>query len=125
MCFPLICLHTGTPFDVHPEHRKYAWTVYALLVGGFIALMRITNGREPNHVFGKPSPSLLAPVLRRFKPEQIAVVGDRLYTDKAMADNADIDFVCVLSGETTRESLSAYLGLPPAIVVETLGDLAG
>mgnify|MGYP001182363173 CR=1 FL=1 len=93
-------------------------------VGGMIALMRTTNGREPSHVFGKPSPSLLAPVLRRFAPAQIAVVGDRLYTDKAMADNAGIDFVCVLSGETTHESLAAYRGTPPAIVVGTLGDLA-
>lgn len=92
-------------------------------VGGVIALMRTTNGREPSHVFGKPSPSLLVPVLRSFTTEQIAVVGDRLYTDKAMADNAGIDFVCVLSGETTRESLAAYRGAPPSIVVETLGDL--
>ena len=93
-------------------------------VGGMIALMRTTNGREPRHVFGKPSPSLLAPVFRRYAPEQIAVVGDRLYTDKAMADSAGADFVCVLSGETTRKSLAAYRGKPPAIVVETLGDLA-
>lgn len=93
-------------------------------VGGLIALMRATNGREPAHIFGKPSPSLLAPVLARFAPGEIAVVGDRLYTDKAMADSAGIDFVCVLSGETTRESLAAYCGTPSAAVVETLGDLA-
>lgn len=93
-------------------------------VGGMIALMRTTNGREPAHVFGKPSPSLLAPVLRRFAPERVAVVGDRLYTDKSMADGAGIDFVCVLSGETTRESLAAYRGSPPCAVVSTLGDLA-
>jgi len=92
-------------------------------VGGLIALMRTTNGREPAQVFGKPSPSLLAPVLRRFAPEQIAVVGDRLYTDKAMADNAGVDFVCVLSGETTRESLAAYRGTAPSLVLETLGDM--
>lgn len=93
-------------------------------VGGMIALLRTTNGREPSHIFGKPSPSLLAPVLARFAPGEIAVVGDRLYTDKAMADHAAVDFVCVLSGETTRESLAAYCGTPPAVVLGTLGDLA-
>lgn len=93
-------------------------------VGGLIALLRATNGREPRQVFGKPSPTLLAPVLARFAPGQVAVVGDRLYTDKAMADAAGIDFVCVLSGETTRESLSRYGGAPCAAVVETLGGLA-
>lgn len=93
-------------------------------VGGMIALMRTTNGREPSHVFGKPSPSLLAPVLSRFAPEEVAVVGDRLYTDKAMADHAAVDFVCVLSGETTRGGLAGYRGTPPAVVLETLGDLS-
>jgi ribonucleotide monophosphatase NagD (HAD superfamily) len=74
---------------------------------------------KPSHVFGKPSPTLLAPVLAEFRPEEIAVVGDRLYTDKAIADNAGVDFVCVLSGETTTADLAAYKGTPPAIVVET------
>ncbi len=58
-------------------------------------------------------------MLAKFKPEEIAVVGDRLYTDKAIADNAGVDFVCVLSGETTPEDLKNYGGTPPAIVVET------
>ncbi len=92
-------------------------------VGGIISLMHATNGSEPRHILGKPSPALLAPVLRHFERSQIAMVGDRLYTDKETADNAGIDFVCVLSGETTRESLAAYRGTPPAIVLETLGDL--
>jgi HAD superfamily hydrolase (TIGR01450 family) len=91
--------------------------------GGMLNLLKTTNGMAPSQVFGKPSPTLLAPVLARFAPGEIAVAGDRLYTDKAMADNAGVDFVCVLSGETTRASLAAYRGPPPAIVVETLGDL--
>jgi phosphoglycolate phosphatase-like HAD superfamily hydrolase len=40
-----------------------------------------------------------------------------------MADRAGVDFVCVLSGETTRESLAAYDGPPPAVVVEQFGEL--
>ena len=51
--------------------------------------------------------------------EEIAVVGDRLYTDKAIADNAVVDFVCVLSGETTPADLEKYTGTPPSVVVET------
>ena len=88
-------------------------------IGGMMKFLEITNGMKPSHVFGKPSPTLLAPVLAKFKPEEIAVVGDRLYTDKAIADNAGVDFVCVLSGETTPEDLKNYRGTPPAIVVET------
>ena len=88
-------------------------------IGGMMRFLENTNGMKPSHVFGKPSPTLLAPVLAQFKPEEIAVVGDRLYTDKAIADNAGVDFVCVLSGETTPEDLKNYKGTPPAIVVET------
>ena len=32
----------------------------------------LTNGMKPSHVFGKPSPTLLAPVLAEFSPD-----GDR------------------------------------------------
>ena len=88
-------------------------------IGGMMKFLEITNGMKPSHVFGKPSPSLLKTVLDRFAPEAIAVVGDRLYTDKAIADNAGVDFVCVLSGETTREDLEKYEGKAPAITVET------
>ena len=92
-------------------------------IGGMMKFLEITNGMKPSHVFGKPSPTLLAPVLAQFKPEEIAVVGDRLYTDKAIADNAGVDFVCVLSGETTPEDLKAYRGTPPAIVVGTFDEV--
>lgn len=88
-------------------------------IGGMMKFLENTNGMKPSHVFGKPSPTLLAPVLAKFSKEQVAVVGDRLYTDKAIADNAGVDFVCVLSGETTPADLRAYKGTPPAIVVET------
>lgn len=88
-------------------------------VGGFLKMLEATNGMKPSHVFGKPSPSLLRPVLAEFKEDEIAVVGDRLYTDKAIADNSGVDFICVLSGETTREDLEKYEGKEPAITVET------
>ena len=92
-------------------------------IGGMAKILEITNGMKPSHVFGKPSPSLLEPVLSKYRAEEIAVVGDRLYTDKAIADNAKVDFVCVLSGETTKESLAAYDGTPPAVVVETFDKI--
>ena len=92
-------------------------------IGGMMRLLETTNGMKPSHVFGKPSPTLLEPVLAQFRPEEIAVVGDRLYTDKAIADNAGVDFVCVLSGETSPQDLAAYAGTPPAIVVETFDQV--
>ena len=92
-------------------------------IGGMMKFLEITNGMKPSNVFGKPSPTLLKTVFDRFTPEQIAVVGDRLYTDKAIADNAGVDFVCVLSGETTVDDLAKYTGTPPAITVETFNKI--
>lgn len=94
-------------------------------IGGMVRILETTNGMKPTHVFGKPSPTLLTPVLSQFNPAEIAVVGDRLYTDKAIADNAGVDFVCVLSGETTSADLKKYKGTTPAIVVETFDRIAG
>ena len=38
------------------------------------------------------------------KPEEVAMVGDRIYTDTATAHNAGAFGVLVLSGETTLET---------------------
>ena len=115
-----------TPIDfvaTHPDNCCPSENGPIPDIGGMMRFLEITNGMKPSHVFGKPSPTLLAPVLAEFKPEEIAVVGDRLYTDKAIADNAGIDFVCVLSGETTTEDLANYKGTPPSIVVNTFDEV--
>ncbi len=121
---PMCPVRTGNPAPVdfvatHPDNCCPSERGPIPDVGGMVKFLEITNGMKPSHVFGKPSPSLLRTVLDEFAPEEIAVVGDRLYTDKAIADRAGVDFVCVLSGETTRGDLAAYDGTPPAAVVDT------
>lgn len=70
-------------------------------IGSFIALLNATTNRRPQVVLGKPSPLLCAPLVARYGKESLAVVGDRLTTDKRLAQNLDCDFVLVLTGETT------------------------
>lgn len=91
-------------------------------VGSFLALYETATGRRPERIFGKPETAVLAPLLRRYALEDMAMVGDRLSTDKKLAENAGMDFVLVLSGEATREDLSNQ-AVPPTVVVATLGDL--
>ena len=64
------------------------------------------TGRRPDIVLGKPDPTMLDGIMHRhgLKPEEIAMVGDRIYTDTAMAHNAGAVGVLVLSGETTVET---------------------
>ena len=116
----------GAPVDfvaTHPDNCCPSEEGPIPDVGGMLKLLETTNGMKPSHVFGKPSPTLLEPVLANFKKEEITVVGDRLYTDKAIADNAGVDFICVLSGETTLADLEKYQGTPPALTLNHFGEV--
>ena len=64
------------------------------------------TGRRPDIVLGKPDPTMLQGIMDRhgLKPDEIAMIGDRIYTDTAMAHNAGAVGVLVLSGETTLET---------------------
>ncbi len=63
-------------------------------------------GRYPDVVIGKPNPDMLTGICFResLKPEEVAMCGDRIYTDVATARNAGSLGVLVLSGETTLET---------------------
>lgn len=90
--------------------------------GSFMALYEKATGRLPQHIFGKPDPHVLAPVLAKYSREETVMVGDRLSTDKKLAENAGIDFVLVLSGEAGREDLLKEASQPWK-VVDDLGCL--
>ena len=90
--------------------------------GSFVKLYEAATGRLPELVFGKPNTIVLSPLLKRFRQEDMVMVGDRLMTDKVLAENAGIDFILVLSGEAKREDLPG-LERQPTLVVEHLGSL--
>ncbi|HEY0669550.1 MAG TPA: HAD-IIA family hydrolase [Sphingobacteriaceae bacterium] len=73
--------------------------------GSICACLEGATKRAPDMVVGKPDPGMLDGILHRYglKPNQIAMVGDRLYTDVKMAYNANALGVLVLSGEATIE----------------------
>lgn len=75
-------------------------------VGSFIELYATATGRRPQRVFGKPDPAVLAPLLARYAREEMIMAGDRLSTDKKLAENAGIDFALVLSGEAALEDVA-------------------
>jgi HAD superfamily hydrolase (TIGR01450 family) len=89
-------------------------------VGSFMALYVKSTGRTPNLVFGKPNPLILGDLTERYTPQDMVMVGDRLYTDKLLAENVGMDFVLVLSGESKAEDL-AGLERQPSLVVPHMG----
>lgn len=90
-------------------------------VGSFIKLYATATGRTPQYIFGKPDPTVLAPLLQRYAREEMVMVGDRLSTDMPLARNAGIDSILVLSGEATREDL-LHEAEQPSVVLEDLGE---
>lgn len=92
-------------------------------VGSFLALYKTATGRSPERIFGKPEPAVLAPLLARYRLEEMVMVGDRLSTDKKLAENAGMDCIVVLSGEATREDI-AKEACQPTLVLEHLGHVA-
>jgi NagD protein len=92
--------------------------------GSICKLLAHATGREPDAVLGKPSPAMLAGMMERcgVTADRIAVVGDRLYTDIAMARAAGALGVLVLSGETTRAQAESAQPRPD-LIVENVGEL--
>jgi HAD superfamily hydrolase (TIGR01450 family) len=90
--------------------------------GSFVRLYEAATGRLPERVFGKPNTAVLGSLLKCFERSEMVMVGDRLMTDKVLAENAGIDFILVLSGEAKRTDLVA-LERQPTLVVDHLGSL--
>ena len=85
------------------------------------------TGRRPDITLGKPDPNMLSGILGRFgyEADEVAMVGDRIYTDIEMAHNAGAFGVLVLSGETTLEVCDAAPKQPHLVCdsIEVLGEL--
>lgn len=85
--------------------------------GSLCKAIEYATGRKPDIVIGKPNPDMLTGIRRRhgLAPEEIAMCGDRIYTDVAMAFNAGALGVLVLSGETTLDTALAAERMPDVV----------
>ena len=107
----------------HPDMVCPTEAGYIPDCGSMIALLQAATGVSPI-VVGKPEPLLVEMALIKLglPAGEVAVVGDRLYTDIAMARRAGTVGVLVLSGETTRAALAATPDKPD-LVFDDLGAL--
>jgi NagD protein len=75
---------------------------------------------------GKPDPTMIRGILHRhaLAPENLAMVGDRLYTDILMAHRAGVLGVLVLTGEATALDATHHQPPPDLIVadISALGE---
>lgn len=90
---------THPDFNCPIEDNKYMPDT-----GSIIKLIEASTGKTPL-VIGKPYKYIVEAIMEKYnlKKEELAVVGDRLYTDIAVGNNSGITSILVLSGETTKE----------------------
>ena len=124
-----IHLHSGVPLVAsHPDMVCPSPDGGLPDVGAYLAMFKATTGVEPVHITGKPNPGMILHKIEALglDPSRCAMVGDRLYTDIAMASRANCVGILVLSGEATLEDLE-NIGEDddemPDIIVESVADL--
>ncbi|TCO67586.1 HAD-IIA family hydrolase [Marinisporobacter balticus] len=76
--------------------------------GAMIAMIEASTGKRPL-IIGKPYQYIVDAITEKYhlNKEEIAIVGDRLYTDIKTGVTAGITSVLVMSGETTIEMYEA------------------
>lgn len=126
LCRAAYWIKRGKPFiATHPD-RVCPTDQPTILVdcGAVCAALTEATGRKPDAVLGKPEPRMLQALSRRFglKAENLAMVGDRLYTDIEMARRTGACGVLVLTGETSIEEARKAEFRPP-LIVSNLADL--
>jgi len=118
-------LHRGIPLVAsHPDIVCPSPNGGLPDVGAYLAMFKATTGVEPIHITGKPNPGMILHKIEEMglNPMHCAMVGDRLYTDIAMAKNAGCVGVLVLSGETTLDDLNNE-NEGPDIIVDSVASL--
>ena len=130
----------GIPYVATNPDRVCPTDQRTILVdcGSICRCIESASGRKPDITLGKPDPNMLYGIMDKYglKPEEVAMVGDRIYTDTATAHNAGAFGVLVLSGETTLETAEKVAAdaasnpdpefYPPDLIVrdvKELGDL--
>ena len=108
-------VRAGLPYiATHPDFNCPTETGFMPDIGAIMAFIEASTGRRPDLVVGKPNTGIVEAVLRRtgLKTSELAMVGDRLYTDIETGVRSGMLSILVMSGETTEEMLAASTTKP-------------
>ena len=122
-----VCDHVraGLPYiATHPDFNCPTETGFAPDIGAIMAFIEASTGRRADLVVGKPHTGIVQAALKRtgLAVDQLAMVGDRLYTDIETGLKSGMLSILVMSGETTPEMLAAYPHKPD-LVFERLAEM--
>lgn len=126
LCRAAWWISQGIPYIATNPDKVCPTNLPTVLVdcGSICKCLEHATGRQPDITLGKPDPNMLIGILqqKQLQPDQIAMVGDRIYTDIAMAQNAGAVGVLVLSGETTLDVAQSAPN-PPDVIAANIGEL--
>ena len=115
----------GRPYiATHPDFNCPIEGGWMPDIGGTIAFVKACTGAEPL-VIGKPHAAIVKALSAKTAMDrsEMAMVGDRLYTDIALGTNAGILSILVLTGET-KEAELVHSAIRPDFVFQNLGGIA-
>ena len=85
----------------------------------------ITNATKKAPKFiGKPEPDMINIIASKYniKKDKIVMIGDRIYTDIASGYNANVNTICVLSGESNMQTINDST-IKPDFIFNSIKDL--
>ncbi len=110
-------------YGVNPDYNCPTETGFIPDCGSIAKLIEASTGIMCDF-FGKPSIHTHDYIVKQtgFKAEEIAIVGDRIYTDVATSQYSDMLGVLVLSGETKKEDIAKF-EITPDFVFDDIQEL--
>ena len=108
-------VRAGLPYiATHPDFNCPTETGFMPDIGAIMDFIAASTGRRPDLIVGKPHTGIVEAVKRRtgLEVNELAMVGDRLYTDIETGLRSGMLSILVMSGETTEEMLAASETVP-------------
>lgn len=118
-------VRAGLPYiATHPDFNCPTETGFIPDIGAIMAFIEASAGRKADVIIGKPYGEIVRAAGQRtgLAPGQLAMVGDRLYTDVRTGVDHGLCAILVLSGESTLSDIETY-GIEPDLIFGTLGDM--
>ena len=118
-------VRAGLPYiATHPDFNCPTETGFMPDIGAITAFIEASTGRRPDLIVGKPYTGIVDAALRRtgLRAGELAMVGDRLYTDIETGIRSGMLSILVMSGETTPAMLESS-PTKPDLVFGRLSDM--
>ena len=125
MCVVCDYIREGKPYiATHPDYNCPTETGFIPDMGAIMAFIEASTGRKADVILGKPHRGIVDEALARtgFSLGEMAMVGDRLYTNVATGVNHGMTGILVLSGEATMEDVKAS-DVKPDLIFGRLADM--